>query len=102
MAAQSWSCRPQFSIGATVQIDDRSALGHCRAPSYLRGLTGEVCHVHGAFRDPEKLAYHQPGLPPQTLYKIRISQTSIWPEYRGPESDTLEVDVYENWLKPAV
>lgn len=93
--------RPRFSVGDTVRIDDRPSLGHCRSPHYLRGLTGTVCDIQGVFLDPERLAYHHPGLPAQVLYKVRVPQTAIWPGYTGPHSDDLEADIYEPWLSPA-
>ncbi|MEO0729323.1 MAG: SH3-like domain-containing protein [Pseudomonadota bacterium] len=101
MSGQGWPIEPRFDPGDEVVIDDRAALGHCRAPKYLRGLTGKIAHVQGAYRDPERLAYHQPGLPALVLYKVRVPQTTIWPDYQGPAHDTLEVDIYENWLRPA-
>jgi nitrile hydratase subunit beta len=57
--------------------------------------------VQGVFRDPEKLAYHQPGLPRRVLYKVRFEQAAIWDDYRGPAGDHLEADIYEHWLEKA-
>lgn len=93
--------RPKYKSGDTVQVDDRKPLGHCRAPLFIRGQTGTIVTIHGAFRDPERLAYHQPGLPPQVLYKVSFNQTDLWSNYSGNPKDQLEVDVYENWLLPA-
>jgi len=59
------------------------ALGHCRTPFFLRGKTGVIVGIQGAFHDPEKLAYHKPGLPRQVLYKVRFKQSDLWPNYRG-------------------
>jgi nitrile hydratase len=81
-----------------VRIDARAALGHCRTPRYLRGLAGEVAAVQGAFRDPESLAYHRPGLPERILYKVRFRQRDLWPDYAGAEGDHLEADIFEHWL----
>ena len=92
---------PKFAPGDSVRVDDRASLGHCRAPRFIRGQTGSVVHVHGAYRDPELLAYHRPGLPAEVLYKIRFSQRDLWTGYTGSPKDQLEVDVYENWLLPA-
>ncbi len=95
------SLPPRFKAGDRVDVDDRDAVGHCRTPHYLRGQTGVVAEVHGAFRDPERLAYHKPGLPAQVLYKVRFRQAELWPSYDGPPDDQLEADIYEPWLKPA-
>lgn len=91
---------PRFKPGDKVRIDDRTALGHCRTPMYLRGHYGEVSEIQGAWRDPELLAYHRPGLPARVLYKVRFRQREIWPSYSGPETDQLEADIYEHWLEP--
>ena len=90
----------RFAPGETVRVAERPALGHCRTPWYLRGKTGVVASVQGTFRDPEKLAYHQPGLPRRVLYKVRFTQAAIWDDYRGPAGDHLEADIYEHWLEP--
>jgi nitrile hydratase len=92
--------RTRFKPGDRVLIDDRSAVGHCRTPRYLRGHIGEVTEIQGAFRDPELLAYHRPGLPARVLYKVRFQQHDLWPAYAGPPTDRLEADIYEHWLRP--
>ncbi len=92
--------QPKFKLGETVLVASRDTLGHCRTPWYLRGRTGIVCGLQGAFHDPERLAYHKPGLPAQILYKVRFQQRELWSDYPGPESDELEADIYEYWLQP--
>ena len=91
----------RFAPGQTVRVAERPAIGHCRTPWYLRGKTGVVASVQGIFRNPEQLAYHQPGLPKRVLYKVRFEQAAIWDDYRGPAGDHLEADIYEHWLEPA-
>lgn len=97
-AASSAPADTRFKPGDHVLIDDRMALGHCRTPWYLRGKSGVIASVQGAFHDPEKLAYHRPGLPRKVLYKVRFQQAEIWPAYTGPAHDQLEADIYEHWL----
>lgn len=92
---------PRFAPRQKVRIDTRPASGHCRTPWYLRGKEGVVAEVLGCFRDPERLAYHKPGLPGVYLYKVRFAQTHVWPDYAGPKGDHLEADIFENWLEPA-
>ncbi len=92
---------PRFRPGDRVRVDDRLVLGHCRTPWYLRGKTGVIASVQGRFHDPEKLAYHKPGLPRQVLYKVRFRQADLWAGYRGPAQDQLEADIYEHWLTRA-
>jgi nitrile hydratase len=91
----------RFAVGDRIMVASRPAHGHCRTPWYLRGRQGTIASVQGAYHDPERLAYHKPGLPLQMLYKVRFSQTDLWPAYRGPAGDNLEADIYEYWLEPA-
>jgi nitrile hydratase subunit beta len=90
----------RFITGEPVRVANREALGHCRTPWYLRGKRGTVAAIQGTFRNPEMLAYHKPGLPALTLYKVRFKQTELWERYAGPACDQLEVDIYEHWLEP--
>jgi hypothetical protein len=91
----------RFAPGDRVRIAKRPVLGHCRTPWYLRGKVGVIGSVHGKYRDPERLAYHQPGLPAQVLYKVRFKQRDVWGRYGGHPEDQLEADIYEHWLDPA-
>ena len=91
----------RFAPGDKVRVAARNALGHCRTPWYLRGKRGVVASIHGTFRDPERLAYHQPGLPAQVLYKVRFKQGEVWRHYDGPAIDQIEADIFEYWLEPA-
>lgn len=90
----------RFMPGSQVRVSDRASLGHCRTPVYLRGRSGTVVGIAGRFRDPERLAYHKPGLPLQTLYRIRFSQRDLWPGYDGQADDEIEADIFEHWLEP--
>ena len=101
MSAVAILTPPRYSVGDAVTIGDCVAVGHCRTPWYVRGKPGVVVEVHGAFKDPERLAYHRPGLPALVLYKVRVRQKDLWPKYKGPASDHLDVDIYEPWLMPA-
>ncbi len=98
--AKTAGAAPQFVPGDKVRVVDRPAVGHCRTPWYLRGKRGEIASIHGTYRDPERLAYHQPGLPAQVLYKVRFKQREIWGRYEGPQTDQLEADIFEYWLEP--
>ena len=72
-----------------------------RTPTYLKGRTGTVTQMVGAFRNPETLAHGGDGLPRQPLYRVRFSQQSLWPAYAGRRGDTLDAEIYEHWLEPA-
>jgi nitrile hydratase len=91
----------RFQPGDRVRVRLGSPPGHVRTPTYIQGKTGTVARVHGAYRNPESLAYGGDGLPKRFLYLIRFDQTRIWGAYRGSQGDTLLVDLYEHWLDPA-
>ncbi|MSO77236.1 MAG: nitrile hydratase subunit beta [Alphaproteobacteria bacterium] len=90
----------RFKPGDRVRVDTRIPTGHCRTPFYLRGKVGTVVLVHGAFRNPEDLAYYRPGLPELPLYMVRFPQAHVWLDYVGPSGDTVAADLYEHWLTP--
>jgi hypothetical protein len=61
---------------------------------------GWIERVHGAFRNPETLAYGRDGLPRQALYLVGFRQTDLWPaRYAESPRDNLYVDIYEHWLE---
>lgn len=92
---------PRFAVGDKVRIRRADPPGHVRAPWYLRGHAGQVCHIVGEFGDPEEMAYGRYDGKQLTLYRVRFRQTEIWQDYGGPAQDVLEVEFYDNWLEPA-
>src|ERR671915_347569 len=92
--------KPRFRRGEAGRVHGPPAVGHCRTPWYLRGKAGVIAAVQGVFRDPERLAYHKPGLPAQVLYTVRFRQGDLWDRYPGLASDRLDADLYEHWLEP--
>ena len=79
-------------------MQQRYPRGHIRTPYYIRGKTGVVAAMVGEFPNPEDLATGGEGEPRQPLYRVRFSQRDAWPDYPGPASDTLDVEIYEHWL----
>ncbi len=92
---------PRFAPGDRVRVRRARPPGHIRTPFYIRGKTGEVERVCGAFANPEELAYGRDGLPARALYRVRFAQREVWPGYAGPAHDTVDVEIYEHWLEPA-
>ena len=85
--------------GARVRVrDDYPVPGHIRTPVYVRGKEGVVIKLLGKFPNPESLALGRDGLPAKALYEVSFQQTELWPDYNGPETDTLVIDIYEHWL----
>jgi nitrile hydratase len=91
---------PRFRAGERVRVRRADPPGHLRTPTYVRGKSGEIERLCGAFPNPEELAYNRPGLPAQPLYRVRFRQAELWPDYSGPASDTIEVEIYQHWLEP--
>lgn len=91
----------KFKPGDRVKVLKAYPPGHIRTPHYVRGCTGEVERVCGAFPNPEELAMMRSGLPAQPLYRVKFLQKDVWPGYGGNPSDVLEVEVFEHWLDPA-
>ncbi len=84
-----------------MRVAARRHDGHHRTPGYLKGKTGSVERVHGAFTNPETRAYGGDGLPEQTLYNVSFAERDVWPDYSGRDDDRIYVDVYEHWLEAA-
>lgn len=90
----------RFRPGDRVRVSARDHDGHCRTPTFLRGKTGRIDAVAGAFRNPEELAYYRPGTPKLPLYIVRFRQADVWENYEGGPADTVAADIYEHWLEP--
>ena len=91
----------RFAPGDAVRVMTGDPPHHARTPDYLKGRTGAVTGMVGAFRNPETLAHGGDGLPRQPLYRVRFAQPSLWSDYAGRTADTLDAEIYENWLEPA-
>jgi nitrile hydratase len=89
----------RFAPGDRVRVRAVFPPGHVRTPYYIRGKAGVIERVLDAFANPELAAYGHDG-PKQRLYRVRFRQTEVWPDYAGPDSDTLDVEIYEHWLEP--
>ena len=88
-----------FGTGEKVRVRAAAPLGHIRTPFYIRGCVGEIERLCGSFPNPEELAQMRDGLPAQPLYRVRFRQKDVWPEYQGPESDTVDIEIYQHWLE---
>ena len=89
----------KYKIGDQVRIRVGVPPTHFRTPEYIQGKQGRIDTLWGAFPNPESLAYGGDGLPAQPLYQVAFAQTDLWRDYKGASTDTLLIDVYENWLE---
>jgi len=90
---------PCFSVGVRVRVRKAYPLGHIRTPYYIRGASGVIERLCGAFGNPEELAQQRSGEPKQPLYRVRFRQQDVWPGYRGGDGDTLDVEIFQHWLE---
>jgi nitrile hydratase subunit beta len=88
----------RLAAGERVRVRADFPPGHVRTPVYVRGKTGVVTHRFGAFANPEQVAYRLTG-PDKILYQVRFRQADLWPDYSGPDTDTVDIDLYDHWLE---
>lgn len=93
---------PRFRPGDPVRVRRADPPGHLRTPWYIRGRSGVIERLCGAYANPEELAFNRPGYPRQPLYRVRFRQPELWPDYSGAASDTVEVEIYQHWLEPGI
>ena len=91
----------RYTVGEKVRVMKAYPPGHIRTPFYIRGHTGTVERICGAFPNPEELAQMRDGLPAQPLYRVRFRQKDVWPDYKGPDADVMEIEIFQHWLEPA-
>jgi nitrile hydratase len=89
----------RYKVGEKVRVMKAYPLGHIRTPYYIRGHSGTVERICGAFPNPEELAQMRDGLPPRPLYRVRFLQKEVWPDYRGRADDVVEIEIFEHWLE---
>ena len=92
--------RPLFKVGDRVRIDDRTPPVHHRVPSYAKGKIGVIERVCGLHGEPEKFIRGD-GEPKQRIYRVRIAQDALWPDYEGMDADKLDIEIFEHWLESA-
>jgi nitrile hydratase len=92
---------PRFDVGEKVKVRATAPLGHIRTPFYIRGHVGEIERLCGSFPNPEELAQMRSGLPAIPLYRVRFRQKDVWPDYKGPDPDVVEIEIFQHWLEKA-
>jgi nitrile hydratase subunit beta len=101
VAAASAAVAARFRTGDRVRVRRADVPGHIRTPWYVRGHTGVIERLCGAYPNPEELAYARSGLPAQPLYRVRFVQAQLWPDYAGSPADSIDVEIFQHWLEPA-
>jgi len=88
------------TVADRVRVKSWMPPGHVRAPSYLRGKTGEIERALGPFGNPELLAYRLDG-PRQELFRVRFTMAELWGPNAERPTDTVDAEIYGHWLEPA-
>jgi nitrile hydratase subunit beta len=101
VAAASAAVAARFRAGDRVKVRRADVPGHIRTPWYVRGHTGIIERLCGAYPNPEELAYARPGLPAQPLYRVRFVQAQVWPDYVGSPADSIDIEIFQHWLESA-
>ena len=87
--------------GDQVTVRAAEVAHHHRTPWFVKGKSGIVRRVHGAFPNPESRAHGGTGKPERVLCQVEFRQSDIWGRgYRGSADDVLLADIFEQWLEP--
>lgn len=90
---------PAFEAGEAVRVRNIHPEGHTRCPRYVRRTTGEVAAVHGTHVFPDASAHGTERAEP--LYTVAFEAEAVWgPDAEDPD-DTIHVDLWEPYLRPA-
>ena len=92
---------PRYQVGQKVRVLELNKSGHIRTPHYVRHRTGPVIQYCGTFLNPEELAVGNTAGPAVENYRVAFKQKDLWPDYDGPDADTLVLEIYHHWLAPA-
>ncbi|WKW52453.1 SH3-like domain-containing protein [Rhodomicrobium lacus] len=88
---------PRFGIGDTVHVRRVISPAYTRTPRYVMGAKGTISRPLGEFFNPDDIAYGR-FTPKKMLYRVQFRQVDLWPDYKGPPNDTLEIELFEHWL----
>ena len=91
---------PSFQVGDRVTIDVRFPIGHYRVPIYVRGKSATVTKIiERAAVNNEEEAFGRNAGSKLHYYRLAILMSDLWPDYRGSRSDSLNIEVFETWLR---
>ena len=79
-----------FAPGDRVTVRRMAPERHHRCPRYLRGVTGTVAAVPGAWP-------HAGEKEPEAVYTVRFANTDLWGD--DAEPGTLCIDLWERYLE---
>jgi len=87
----------KFEAGDSVTAKSHGHGWHTRLPGYVRGRSGTVSIVRGAFIFPDDSAQGIERAEP--LYTVAFKASELWPGEGG--THLIHLDLWENYLDPA-
>jgi hypothetical protein len=93
---------PRFAVSEAVRIRQLPTVFYTRTQEYLRGASGTAARVTYENLAPEDEAYNRKEQQPVCHYIVRFKMTDLREGYSGLPDDTLQAEVSELWLEPAV
>ena len=78
-----------FAVGDRVTVRRMAPEGHHRCPRYVRGVTGTVARIEGAWPHPGDDR-------PEAVYSVRFANADLWGD--DAEPGTVTVDLWERYL----
>ena len=86
--------------GDAVSISIRFPIGRFRVPNYIRGKRGWIESViESAAINNKEEGYGRNAGNKRHYYRVAIPLKELWPQYSGPENDSLQIEVFETWLE---
>ena len=91
---------PKYAVGDRVRVTTDSPPGHTRKAGYVRGKTGVIGILHGAFIFPDSAAMGN-GEDPQNVYTVRFTAEELWGSESADPNSTVTIDLWEPHLEKA-
>jgi len=88
-----------FQPGDIVTVTIKYPIGHYRVPTYVRGKKGVIVHKLGRYINPEEEAFGKNAGDKLWYYMVRFHQNDLWENYKGGQTDLLDIEIFENWLE---
>jgi hypothetical protein len=89
----------RYKAGEVVKIPLRFPIGHYRVPMYMRDKQVKIIKNLGRYINPEQEAFGKNAGDKLWYYLVTIPQKELWSDYKGPETDQLNIEVFEPWLE---
>jgi nitrile hydratase len=86
------SATARFAVGDRVTVRRMAPAGHTRCPRYVRGVTGTVTAILGAWPVPDQYYAGEP----ETVYTVAFPLADLWGV--DGEPGELRVDLWERYL----